>query len=181
MSKFSVWQKMLVKIKYLDSKINNFFLLMAKTKQAFNKLRSFCKCLFHPLLWSMHIHVAIMPQRNSCTHLKESHHQVSHAQVDHEYVHRRVVLPPPQKHPQHKAVPQGGKSQHHRKHCNLSPGQADIPHPGLGKGARCAIGAILGKDAKEGSPTVRRVEWVQFRNKRGREVVSSCGAQSGEA
>lgn len=116
------------------------------------------------------------------TDLKEGHHKVCHAQVDHEHMHRRIVLPPPQQHPQHKAISQGGKSQHQPEHCDLCPGQAQVPHPGLGQGVRSGGGTILGEDPEQGSPAVRTVEGVQLRDeqRRGREVVPSCGDQRGE-
>lgn len=127
--------------------------------------------------------IPMMVLSNLWTDLKKGHHQVSHTQIDHEHVHRCIILPPPQQHPQHKAIPQGGESQHQTEHCNLCPGQTQVPHPGLGQGVRRGGGTILREDAEEGPPAVRTIEGVQFRDKqrRGREVVPSCGDQRGEA
>lgn len=115
-------------------------------------------------------------QSDPGTDLKKGDHQVGNAQVDHEHVHGRVVFPPPQQHPQDKAVPQGGEGQHQAEHCDLSPGEAGVPHPGLGQCVRRGGGTILREDPEEGSPAVRAVDGVQpgGQQRRQGEVGACC-------
>lgn len=123
----------------------------------------------------------VLPGTTTCSYLKQGHHQVSHTQIDHEHMHWCIILPPPQQHPQDKAIPQSGDSQHQPEHCDLCPGQTQVPHPGLGQGVRSDGRTILREDPKEGSPTERTIGRVSSSDKhrRGGEVVPSWGYQRG--